>query len=262
MPLPQSIYGKDVSILITGASSGIGAALAVHLAQYGGKIALVARRLEKLEAVARQVSDAGGQPLVLAGDVTAPIDVARNHQQIVARQGAVDVAFLNAGVGEPAPLTRFDGARVRKLLEVNIIGVTNWLATLLPDMIERDRGILAVVSSLAAARGLPGSGPYSASKAAVSTIMESLRIEARDTGIQLSTIEPGFIKSEMTERNKFPMPFLLDADPAVRIMADEVAGGADVIRFPWQMALLLGTFKHMPDAIYRMVGARMDKKHG
>ena len=262
MPLPQSVYGKETSILITGASSGIGAALAVHLAQYGGKIALVARRQEKLDALAEQVSAAGAQPLALVGDVTNPDDVARHHEQLVQQQGAADVAFLNAGIGEPASLTRFDGAKVRRLLEVNIIGVTNWLAALLPEMVQRDRGILAAVSSLAAGRGLPGSGPYSASKAAVSTLMEALRIEARDTGIQISTIEPGFIRSEMTARNRFPMPFLMDTDPAVRLMADEVAGGAEVIRFPWQMAMLLGTLKHMPDAVYHLVGARMDKKHG
>lgn len=107
---------------------------------------------------------------------------------------------------------------MRRLLQINIFGVTNWLAALLPGMLHRQQGILAAVSSLASNRGLPGAGPYCASKAAVSTLMESLRLEARQRGIQLSTIEPGFIKSELTERNRFPMPFLMETDQAVRIM--------------------------------------------
>ena len=261
MPLPQSVYGKETSILITGASSGIGAALAVHLAQYGGKIALVARRREQLDEVAEQVRGAGARPLVVTGDVTDGDEVTRNHQQILEEQGPAQVAFLNAGVGYPTPLTRFDMARVRKLFEINVIGVTNWLAALLPDMVSADRGVIAVVSSLAAARGLPGSGCYSASKAAVSTLMESLRIEARGTGVQLSTIEPGFIKSELTAKNRFPMPFLMDTEPAARLMADEVAAGAEVIRFPWQMAMMLRSMRAMPDALYGVVGAQMAKKN-
>lgn len=261
MPSPSYVYGKEKSILITGASSGIGAELALHLAQYGGKIALQARRRVRLEAVAEQVRAKGASALVLEGDVTDPAQVTAQAAQLKDEQGPVDVAFLNAGLGKPTALTRFNGAKWRRMFEINVFGVINWLDALLPDMLQLERGIVAITSSLAGQCGLPGSGAYSATKAAVSTLAESLRVEARPRGIQISSIEPGFIRSELTEDNKFPMPFLMDTDEAVRIIADEVAEGAPVIRFPWQMSAAIATLRALPTPLYNLVGGMMVKKH-
>ena len=216
MPRPQSVYGKDASILITGASSGIGAALAEHLGAFGGKIALVARRQDRLQEVAGRVQAQGAQALVLATDVTEPQAVHRAYDEVVAKQGPVDVAFLNAGAGRFISLRRFDAQRIRRLFEVNVFGVLYWMEALLPEMIRRRKGILAVTSSVMAGRSVPGTSAYSSTKAAVSSLIEGYRPEAKLHNVQLSLIEPGFVRSEMTKKNPFPMPTPLDSRLSLR----------------------------------------------
>ena len=240
MTSPAHLYGPETSILITGASSGVGAALAVRLARHGGRLALTARRAERLEAVAEDVRRQGGRTRELAA-------------RVATEQGPVDVAFLNAGLGGPTALTRFSAEKVRYMFEVNVFGVVNWLEQLLPDMISRGQGVIAVTSSLAAMRGIPTGGAYSASKAAVSTLIESLRAEARARGLQMSIIEPGFFKSELTEKNNFPMPFLLETEDAARIMEQEVAEGRERIRFPWQFARVMEAVHQMPDSAFDLI---------
>lgn len=259
MAEPRLLYGSSQSILITGASSGIGAALAEHLAGFGGRIALFARRAERLEEVAAKVTAAGGQPLVLIGDVADPASVAAAHEELVAAQGPVDVAFLNAGVGDSFSVDRFEAARVRALFEVNVFGVVNWLEHLLPPMLERQSGTLVGISSLAGHRGGPMAGAYSASKAAVSNLLESIRLEVRTAGIVVTTVEPGFIRSEMTDKNKFPMPFMVETEVAARQIADAAAEGRAVLRFPWQMAAAVKVLKSLPAGLYDRLAGRMVK---
>jgi short-subunit dehydrogenase len=260
MPTPEQLYGRDRSLLVTGASTGIGAALAVRLARHGGRIALVARRGDVLAGVAEQVRAAGGQPLVLAGDVTDLPAVRELHARLQAEQGPVDVAFLNAGTGGPTSLRRFEAARVRELFEVNVFGVANWLEVLLPDMLARRSGVIAGISSLAAARGMPGSGAYAASKAAVSFLLESLRVEARAHGIQITTVEPGFVRTPLSAKNKFPMPFLMEVEPAVEIIAREVAHGRRVVRFPRAMAAVAGLLGVLPTPVFDRLGKTLIAK--
>lgn len=260
MPQPEQVYGPNATILITGASSGIGATLAVHLARYGGRLALQARRAERLAQVAEAVEKRGATALVLAGDVVDPEGVAEQHRQLTAALGPVDVAFLNAGVGDPVSLTRFSAARVRRLFEVNVFGVAHWLEAILPDMITRRRGVVAVTSSIAALRGVPGSGAYSASKAAVSTLAEALRVEGAPHNIQVTTIEPGFVRSEMTDRDKRPKPFLVETEEAVRAVADGVAAGRRVIRFPWQMTAAMSLVRGLPAPLFDRLGRLMVKR--
>ena len=228
----QQVYGPNRSIVVTGASSGIGRELSLCLARHGGKLALTARRQDELEAVAEEVVRLGGRAVSLVGDVTDPESVAETHRRAVEAHGPVDVAFLNAGLGDPINLTRFSAERVKRLFEVNVFGVAHWMEALLPDMIASRRGIVAVTSSIAARVGVPSSGPYSSSKAAVSTLFEALRVEAAPFDIQLTTIEPGFVKSEMTDKNHTPMPFLMDTAPAARLICDKVAAGKAIVRFP------------------------------
>jgi short-subunit dehydrogenase len=257
---PDRLYGPKSSLLITGASSGIGASLAVRLARHGGHIALLARRRERLDEVAARVRAEGGEPLVVLADVVDRDSVARAYREVVSAQGPVDVAFLNAGVGDATRLAKFDARRVREVFEVNVFGVANWLEALLPDLIARGRGVIAVTSSLVASIGLPGSSVYAASKAAVSTMLESLRIEATRAGLQLTIVEPGFVKSEMTEKNRFKMPFLMEADEAARIIADEVADGSPLVRFPWPMKLAVKLMSELPPALFDRVGANWVKR--
>lgn len=257
MGRPLELYGPKASILITGASSGIGAAIAEYLGTFGGQIALFARRRERLEATAQRVASAGGTPLILVGDTTRTEDVRRAHAELVERQGPVDIAFLNAGVGDSHPLRAFSAARLRQVFEVNVLGVGEWLEVLLPPMIARRRGVLAGISSLAAHRGAPLSGAYSASKAALSTLLESVRIEARRLGVQVSTVEPGFVRSEITAKNRFRMPFLMDAPDAARLICDAVADGRAIVRFPRPMAAATRVLRHLPVGLYDRLAARM-----
>lgn len=247
--------------MITGASSGIGEHLAVHLARTGAKLALLARREPELQRVAQRVREAGGQPLPLVHDVSDHAAVAATHEQVIARQGPVDVAFLNAGVGATTSFKRFDAAQIRRIFEINVFGACYWIEALLPGMIERDRGTLVGMSSLAGLRGLPGTGAYSASKAALSSLLESLRVEAPDT-IQVTIVEPGFVRSPMTEkeRGRHPMPFIMETDQAARIIADQVAEGQRVIRFPWQLSAVVPVLKNLPNPVYdRLVKAMISK---
>lgn len=247
---PAVIYGPDSSVVITGASSGIGAALARHLAGYGARIALVARRRERLEEVAGAVSRAGGEPLIVECDVADPASVADAAQVVEASFGPPTVAVLNAGIGGRIDIDRFDAELARRMIAINVNGVINWLEHVLPPMIERRSGIVVGVSSIAAYRGLPATSVYSASKAAVSKLLEGMRLESTQHGLQISIVEPGFVRSEMTAANRFKMPFILETDDAAERIADAVADGRGWIRFPWPLVLAMRLVRSLPQPLY------------
>ncbi len=246
------------NVLVTGASSGIGAAIAEHLAAPGVRIALFARRKEKLDQVAQRLSAKGAETLSVEGDVCDLAAVQAAHAQIEAKWQRVDAAFLNAGRGTYVPIERFDAAEVRRIFEVNVLGIAHWLHCLLPPMLAAGRGTLVGISSLAANRGMAGgSGAYSASKAAVTNLMEAVRVEARDYGVKVCTVEPGFVKSEMTAPNKFSMPFLMETADAAQIICDGAARGKAMIRFPGPMAAGMALLRWMPNAIYDRLANRV-----
>ncbi|HEY3448383.1 MAG TPA: SDR family NAD(P)-dependent oxidoreductase [Myxococcales bacterium] len=249
---------SPTTILVTGASGGIGAAIAEHLAAPGVRVALFARRKDQLDEVARKVGQRGAEALVLVGDVADFESVEAAYAGLVAKWGSsIDFAYLNAGAGGVFPLSKFKADRVRRIFEVNILGLVNWLHFLLPPMLEARRGTIVGTSSMAAQRGGPNSGAYSASKAAVTNLLESIRLEARHSGVTVCTVEPGFVRTDMTAVNKFPMPFIMDPADAAKVICRAAQRGKSMIRFPWPLQAGMAVMRWMPNWMYDRVTGTM-----
>jgi short-subunit dehydrogenase len=236
--------------LITGASSGIGEALAVEFGRRGASVGLLARREEVLREVAGKVEAAGGRALVVAVDVRDAGEVKAAVGKVSARFGRVDVLVANAGKGEITLAREFDIEVVTEVLSVNLLGAMNSVAAVLPEMLARGAGQIVGISSLAAFRGFPGSGAYCASKAALSTFFESLRVELRPRNIYVTTIHPGFIDTPMTRGRNQKMPFLLDAERAAQLMLGAIEARRRTYAFPWQLATIARVGRWLPAALY------------
>jgi short-subunit dehydrogenase len=170
--------------------------------------------------------------------------------------GRVDVLVANAGIGEVTRAREFPLERARAVFETNVVGAMNSVAAVLPGMLARGSGQLVAVSSLAAYRGLPGSGAYCASKAALSTFFESLRVELRGRGVAVTIIHPGFVRTPMTTVREQPMPFLIEVERAAELMLRAVESRRRTYAFPWQLAWIARLSKHLPDAIHDRLLAR------
>ena len=241
---------KEKVVLITGASSGIGRALAIELGRRGARLGLTARRAEELSKVAEEVSLAGGLALALPADVRSTEEIDGVASRLREKFGRVDVLIANAGMSTTTAGTHLDAAEAGDVITINVIGVVNSVAAVLPDMIKRGEGHLVAISSLASYRGMPKSGAYSASKAAVSTFFESLRVDLRQSGIAVTVIHPGFIRTPMTANRKKKLPFLLEVDDAACRIIRAVERRARTYAFPWQLASLVRVIKYMPGRLY------------
>jgi short-subunit dehydrogenase len=239
-------FANQVAV-VTGASSGIGWALGRALAAEGCKVGLVARRAEQLAALAADVTKAGGTSAFAPADVSIREEAVGAIREVAGRLGPVDLLIANAGVGAPTVLQPFNVGDVEKMFRVNVLGVVYSLEAVLPQMLERGRGHLAAVSSIAAYKGLPGESGYTASKAAVNVFMDGLRIQLRRKGIAVTTICPGFVRTPMTAVNEFKMPWCLEADEAARRIVRALRRRRKVYNFPWQMALFMKVVRWAPD---------------
>lgn len=229
------------NIVITGASSGIGAALARHYTAPGVTLFLSGRQAERLEAVAAQCRERGAE--VHAG-LLCVTEAERMAEWLAAcdARAPIDLLIANAGIsggsgggaaggtihGEPPE-------QLRRILAVNVDGVVNSVTPLIPLMAARGRGQIAVMSSLAGFRGLPSAPAYSTSKAAVKAYGEALRGWLSKSGVEVSVLCPGYIRTPLTENNPFPMPFLMEPEQAARIIARGLAKNRARIAFPWQL---------------------------
>ena len=237
-------------VLVTGASSGIGRALAVELGRRGAHVAVLARRAELLFDVAGEVERAGGQSLALTADVRNAVEVEKAVARVCELWGRIDVLVANAGMSTTTAATSLRASEANDVICVNVMGVINCVAAVLPGMLERKSGHLVAISSLAAYRGMPNSGAYSASKAAVSTFFESLRVDLRKSGLVVTTVHPGFIRTPMTAGRKTKLPFLMEVEPAARLIVRAIERQARTYAFPWQLASVVRLMKHVPNAIY------------
>ncbi|HEX8561323.1 MAG TPA: SDR family NAD(P)-dependent oxidoreductase [Pyrinomonadaceae bacterium] len=247
-------WGEKV-VIVTGASSGIGRALAIELGRRGARLGLTARRAEELLRVAEEVERAGGEALALPCDVRDPEAMKEAAARVRERWGRVDVLVANAGMSTTTAGTRLDAGEAGAVISVNVLGVVNSVAAVLPDMLQRGSGHLVAISSLASYRGMPKSGAYSASKAAVSTLFESLRVDLRRSGVDVTVIHPGFIRTPMTANRKKRLPFLLEVEDAACRIVRAVERRARTYAFPWQLASLVRVIRHMPGRLYDRLAA-------
>jgi short-subunit dehydrogenase len=233
--------------VVTGASSGIGRALARRLAGMGCRVGLVARRTEPLGDLAEEIGRDGGCAAVAACDVGDRAQAVAAIRGLAERLGPIDLLVANAGVGMPTIVEPLNVTDTETMCRVNYLGVVYAIEAVLPEMLRRGTGHVAGISSLGGYKGMPGESGYCASKAAVTTYLEGLRIQLRDRGIRVTTICPGFVLTPMTEINDFHMPWLLTADEAADKIVRALTRRRKVYNFPWQTALLMKLTRWAPD---------------
>ena len=241
------------SAWITGGSAGIGRALALRLASEGCRVAVSARSKNALDALHGENSLVEAHPL----DVTEPEAVAVAVAAIEERQGALGLVILNAGTYEPLAGGLGDPALFRKHMEVNYLGVVNAVQAVLPRMIERGRGTLALMGSLSGYRGLPRAACYGPTKAAVINLAETLRAEHHGSGVDIRVVNPGFVATRLTEKNDFPMPQLMSPEEAAAAILEGLRGSGFEIAFPTRFARLMKLARLLPYRLYFPLAHRM-----
>ncbi|MCO5093311.1 SDR family oxidoreductase [Bosea sp. (in: a-proteobacteria)] len=260
MALPR-MTPQDGIAWITGASSGIGAAVARELAGRGWTVAVTARRLEALERLARAAEDLPGRIVAHAGDVTDAEAMQRVAEAIESIHGPIALAFLNAGIaaGEGRAI---DARTVEAVVAVNLVGVAKSFFPVERRMALRGRGQIAVNASLVGYRGLPGAAAYGAAKAGAIYFCEAMRFDCEAAGIRLQLVNPGFIETPMTQGRRFPMPFLLTVEEGARRIVDGFERGGFEITVPRRLAWILKVARLLPYPAYFALMARFAERGG
>jgi NAD(P)-dependent dehydrogenase (short-subunit alcohol dehydrogenase family) len=240
----------DGCVWLTGASSGIGKAVALELARRGWTVASTARRLPELEALASEAAGLKGRIVAHPGDVTDREGMAALLDTIEAMHGPVALGFFNAGVAPYVKAGALDIDAFRQSFEINVMGAVNGLAPLLERMGARGKGQVAVNASIAGYGGLPRAAAYGASKAAAIHMCEALKYDCDNLGLTIQVVNPGFIDTPLTQKNDFPMPFLMTMDEAGRRCVDGFERGGFEINFPRRLAFILKAMNLLPYGLY------------
>ena len=234
-------------IWVTGASTGIGAATARELARRGHTVFLTARSADKLAELPGEAKP---------GDVT---DREAMHR-IAGEIAPLDVALLNAGTYVPVDPQEFDADVFRQHLEVNVMGTVHCIEAVLPSMLELGHGRIAVVASVTGFAALPRAAAYGATKAFLISMADSLRADLAGTGVEVTVVNPGYVKTPLTAQNEFAMPFLIEPEEMARAIADGLEAGRPEISFPVRMALAMKLLGSLPGALSRRYTARLSKR--
>ena len=247
------------TVLITGASSGLGAALARAYAQPGVALALTGRDPARLATVAADCAARGARTVTASFDVVDS-DRLRDWIGEIDRQSPLDLVIANAGVSAQTSGRGETAAQTRRIFAINVDGVINTVEPVLAPMIARGRGQIAIMSSLASFRSFPGTAAYCASKAAIRLWGEGLRVELAPKGVAVSVICPGFVRTPLTDTNDFPMPFLMEPEPAARLIVARLARNRGRIAFPWPMYVGARLLAALPPAVGDFLAARAREK--
>ena len=245
-------------VFITGASSGLGEALARHYAARHATLGLVARGTSALDALAATLpTPSRCYPL----DVRDASALAAAAADFRSRYGVPDLVIANAGVSVGTdPSNADDLAVFREIIDINVTGLANTFQPFLAEMRNAGTGVLAGIASVAGYRGLPGAAAYSASKAAAIAYLESVRVELRESGVSVVTISPGYVATPMTSRNPYRMPFILSAPDAAERIARLIERRRSYAVIPWQMAIVARVLRALPNAVYDRLFARAPRK--
>lgn len=245
------------SVLITGASSGIGQALAIEYGKLGWHVALVARRQAALEATAASVSQAGGTPHIATCDVGDTAQIVKTVRSLDEQLSGLDMIIANAGIGALGSGRKLTFEAIEEVLRVNFNGAIATLTAVLPAMLQRKRGHLVGISSLSALAPLPRAAPYGASKAGLTYFLESLRQDLTGTGVAVTAVHPGFIRTPMLGDAADKRPFLWEANTASQHIVSRLIAQPAVIDFPLPTRLAVGLAANLPRAIREPLARRL-----
>ncbi len=240
---------------IMGASSGIGAALAKELARQGAIVALSARRESALREIMSSLDGTGH--ITVPCDVTKHDDVENAVAKVQAAFGNIDYAVVLAATYKPGPVYAITAEEARSTVEANLLGIFYCVQSLLPRLRAQKGGVLALCGSVAGYRGLPNAQPYSATKAAIINLAETLRLEEAQHGIDVRIINPGFVRTPMTDKNSFDMPMIIEPEEAARSLASQLAGNSFEISFPRNFVFLMKVLRLLPYALYFRIASKL-----
>jgi short-subunit dehydrogenase len=242
---------ENKTILITGASTGIGKAISQKLLHKSCNLVLIARRDSLITDYINESSDITAKVKIIKCDVSKKNEVENAYSAAISEFGRIDIAILNSGVGFHVTPSTFNSKYAEDTININFLGVVYWIEQLLPEMMKIKNGIIAPVSSLADNRGYSGSGFYCASKAALSIFLEGLSIDLKKLGIKVITIKPGFVKTPMTDKNKFKMPFIISAERSADYIIKGIEKEKSIIQFPLPTVLGSKIIGLIPNWLYK-----------
>ena len=245
---------KDKVVWLVGGSAGIGRSLAFDLLEQGAIVCVSARSLDGLQSLATEAKT--DRLHTYSMDVTNPEAVQSAAWAISAEVGAIDMLICNAGIYEPVAGPDFCGADALRVLDVNLGGVVRCVDAVLPGMIKRKQGTIVGVASVVGYRGLPKAASYGASKAGMINLLESLRFDLEHLGIQVSIVNPGFVKTRLTDKNDFPMPFRIEAAEAAKRIVAGLKSGKKEIHFPKRFSMFLKFLRVLPYPVYEFLVRR------
>ena len=249
-------------VYITGASSGIGQALALRYYRAGWRLALVARRAAELQAWAQQQDLAPERYAVYGADVCDIAAITATGRACIAAQGLPDVVIANAGISIGVDTAIFeDLAVLQRVYATNNIGLAATFQPFITSMNERRSGCLVGIASVGGIRGMPGHGAYNASKAAVISYLESLRGECRPQQVKVVTLVPGYVATPLTSANRYPMPFLMQPEAFAEQAFQAIAEGSSYRVIPWQMGIVAKILRLLPNALFDRLLAGRPRKH-